>query len=84
VKSVKSEITGSDPADIFVVAEQFWRATQILRGEQPQPSSPPVVCAAFALELYLKCLIAMRPGATVPNDHNLKRLFDPIGRANSG
>jgi hypothetical protein len=73
VKSVKSEI-GVDPSNIFIVAEQFWRATRILRREEDRV--PPVVCAALALELYLKSLIAMRPGAKVPSDHNLKRLFD--------
>ena len=81
----KKEMEMSDGAlSIFIVAEQFWSATRILRREQDQPSSPPVVCAAFALELYLKSLIAMRPGARVPSDHNLKRLFDGLDAHTQG
>src|SRR5207302_6440823 len=75
VQSVKSEIL-ADPSDIFIVAEQFWRATRTLRREEDKV--PPVVCAALALELYLKSLLAMQPGAKVPIDHNLKRLFDRL------
>jgi len=76
-----------DPANIFLVADQF-RVTDkllhmILRGEltygkEPVPyevSVPMVTCAAFAFELYLKCLISMETGAAPPNTHELDKLF---------
>jgi hypothetical protein len=61
--------------NIFVVAEQFWRATNTLRTDDWRTApTPPIVCAAFALELYLKCLIAME-GKKPPLSHDLKKLF---------
>lgn len=76
-----------DPANIFIVAEQFRSADKmlhmILRGEltaggQPVPfevSAPMVTCAAFAFELYLKCLVSMETGFPPPNTHKLDHLF---------
>src|SRR5262249_46370125 len=59
------------------VAEQFWKATNILHDGWRIAPNPPIVCAAFALELYLKCLIAMEPGKKnrAPKCHNLHTLF---------
>jgi hypothetical protein len=39
---------------------------------------PSVVCAAFALELYFKCLRIMDKGA-YSDEHNLRALFDQLG-----
>jgi len=79
--------TKHDPANIFTVAEQFRSADKMLnlmlRQEltyegHPVPfdvSIPMVTCAAFALELYLKCLISMETGDRPPNTHDYVRLF---------
>lgn len=76
-----------DPASIFIVAEQFRSADKmmhmILNGDlqfQGQTVSfdvsvPMVTCAAFALELYLKCLISMETGQAPPNKHEFDYLF---------
>src|SRR5713101_6772909 len=76
-----------DPANIFIVAEQFRGADKmlhmILGGEltyqgDPVPfevSVPMVTRAAFALELYLKCLISMETGAAPPAKYECDYLF---------
>ena len=88
VAMVTTTATGKhNPANIFVVAEQFRFADKMLHlmldGElqyqgQRVPfdvSAPMVTCAAFALELYLKCLISMETGKAPPNRHECDYLF---------
>jgi HEPN domain-containing protein len=70
----------SDPLDIFVVADQFWHATDYLRRRKKNDVQNPIIaCAAFALELYLKCLFVMEGGQPT-NEHNLKKLFRKLSQ----
>jgi len=62
----------------FVVAEQFWKATNTLRDGWRTAPAPPIVCAAFALELYLKCLLTIE-GKKPPKSHDLQELFELLG-----
>ena len=76
-----------NPANIFVVAEQFRFADKMLnlmlngdlqyQGQRIpyDVSAPMVTCAAFSLELYLKCLISMEMGKAPPNRHECDYLF---------
>ena len=71
-----------DPVKIFVTAEQFryaskWLAQARGMGCQADVGIPAVTCAAMALELYLKCLIAME-GTKNPNIHDLRDLFEKL------
>jgi hypothetical protein len=79
--------------DLFVVAEQFRSAGKLavlmphlasthpafafLR-DWPNMPQPALVCSAFALELYLKCLIRMG-GKTYRRRHDLVELFGLVG-----
>jgi hypothetical protein len=71
-----------DAVVMFLVAEQYWKASHQLA----QPASredvafPTVVCAAFALEIYLKCLLVMQTGKFSPS-HNLKHIFGELPSA---
>jgi hypothetical protein len=79
-----------DPANIFIVADQFRHASKILNltisGDmifqgQRAPFDvrvPMATCSAFALELYLKCLIAMETGKKPPEIHELDKLFTKL------
>src|SRR5262249_11092561 len=79
-----------DPANIFIVADQFRHASKILHltlsGEmtiegQRVPFDvqvPMVTYSAFALELYLKCLIAMETRTKPPGIHDLDKLFKKL------
>jgi HEPN domain-containing protein len=71
-----------DPGDIFVVAEQFRNGSKLLNlGQSGFPFDVRMAmmsCAAFALELYLKCLIAMETGKAPPAMHDLQKLFDRL------
>ena len=84
------------PLDIFIVAEQFRFAGKLATLVTHHPSlkisqlafahdqnlpTATMVCAAFSLELYFKCLIRMekKPYQT---GHDLKKLFDFLGRRN--
>ena len=84
------------PLDIFIVAEQFRFAGKLATLVPHHPSlkisqlafahdqnlpTATMVCAAFSLELYFKCLIRMekKPYQT---GHDLKKLFDLFGRRN--
>jgi len=62
-----------DPKGVFQTAEVF-RASSIILGNQgPNYMFPMVICAAFSLELYMKCLILIEGGAS--KGHDLKDLF---------
>lgn len=39
------------------------------------PAIPSVVCGAFALELQLKCLVAIETGREPPRGHDLREIF---------
>ena len=76
-----------DPSNIFVVADQFRNASKVLNlalagvvtmAAEKVPfdvQMPMATCSAFALELYLKCLIAMETGKKPPGIHELDKLF---------
>jgi hypothetical protein len=71
-----------DPIHIFVHAEQFRNAERYLTSAPKQGFPLPVdmaipVCAAFALELYFKCLLAI-DGNPLPREHDLKKLFNKL------
>jgi hypothetical protein len=54
----------SGPANIFTVAEQFWSARNRLNSARSPRDvrMAAITCSAFALELYLECLIALETG----------------------
>jgi HEPN domain-containing protein len=70
---------GVDPSHIFVAAEQFRKAQQFLIENSPIEDTgiAAATCAAIALELYLKCLLA-EADEDVPAIHDLKELFDRL------
>ncbi len=79
-------MTKHDPADMFVVAEQYRNASKWLilapgYGWPPDVAMPGITCAAFAMELFLKCLIASETGK-VPETHDLRHLFNRVSKAN--
>jgi hypothetical protein len=81
------------PSSIFVVAEQFRHASKVLnltsagvltwhRERVPfDLQTPMVTCSAFALELYLKCLIAMETAEKPPEIHELDKLFKRLDQS---
>ncbi len=73
-----------DPALIFLQADGFSRAYNMLADQRHlSPSEaatigyPQIVISAFAIELYLKCLICIETGKA-PRGHHLKQLFDRL------
>jgi hypothetical protein len=85
-KSTSKPAAAPDPLEIFVTAESFFAASTHLHRDLlgPKPDRrliiPTTVLRAFALELHMKCLIALETG-TSPWGHSLKDLFNalPIG-----
>jgi hypothetical protein len=83
------------PVNVFVVAEQFRLASKLATLAPLLPdkyadfefvrglrmSLAEMACSAFALELYLKCLIRMEKKAYQLN-HNLERLYNILGIRN--
>jgi hypothetical protein len=67
----------ADPKTVFSQAEVFRTGSQILGGYLPNLAIPWVVCAAFSLELYLKCLLLIEGGST-EKKHDLEKLFANI------
>jgi hypothetical protein len=68
-----------DPLKIYLQAQGFHAAQNVLVGItdpniMPLLASPAMVLAAFASELYLKCLLILETGRTPPT-HHLKSLF---------
>jgi hypothetical protein len=71
--------TKADPHDIFLSAIEFEQATRIL-GKLPYlvfVGDPFAVLGAFAVELYLKCLLMLDTGASV-RGHNLRKLYNSL------
>ena len=74
-----------DPSKIFQHASHFHESARRLRDSVPhdRPDQVPLIAhpsmtlSAFASEVYLKCLLCAETG-DVPNDHNLKALFDRL------
>lgn len=69
-----------DPLQIYVQANSFQSALHFLSSnEDPNHMAavafPAVVLAAFASELFLKCIICIE-GKPVPHWHDLKSLYD--------
>jgi hypothetical protein len=74
--------SNTDPADIFVVADQYRNAAKWIilaenRGWPPDVKMPGITCSAFALELYFKSLLAMEHSA-IPESHDLLHLFNRL------
>lgn len=84
------------PLDIFIVAEQFRFASKLATLVPHHPAlripalafahdtnlpTASMVCSAFSLELYFKCLIRMGR-KSFGREHDLAKLFALIGRRN--
>jgi hypothetical protein len=73
----------TDPQRIFKAAEVFLEASILLHDNvvltQLRMAVPWGVTGAFALELYLKCLLTIECGM-YPEDHDLKELFRNLPR----
>lgn len=78
------QIPASNARDIFVSAEDFrltYERLTLLPASEPdtiRTLGPQVVCAAFAVELYLKCILVDAGLKTLPNKHNLAFLYQQI------
>jgi hypothetical protein len=82
---------GLDPLKIFLHAGSFHKRYDLLsksvmpseEGAVPDEqlvgliAHPAMVLSVFASELYIKCLLCME-GGSVPNGHNLKKLFEGL------
>src|SRR3977135_3771278 len=74
-----------DPRRMFLLAEEFLRASRLLAQIHRQPDfprdkwvpRPSIMLAAFSLELFFKCLYVLDHGKTVRQlrTHNLETLF---------
>src|SRR6516164_930635 len=84
------------PVDIFIVAEQFrftgklatliphhpvFRIPQLAFAHDQNLPTASMVCAAFSLELYFKCLIRIGR-KSFGKEHDLLKLFALVGRRN--
>jgi hypothetical protein len=74
-----------NPRQIFVVADQYrngskWLILAESNGWPHDVRMAGVTCASFALELFLKCLLAME-GKDVPDLHDLWHLFARLNKA---
>jgi hypothetical protein len=74
-----------DPADIFVVAEQYrngakWLILSQTHGWPFDVRMAAVMCASFALELFFKCLLAME-NKIAPDLHDLWQLFARLDKS---
>jgi hypothetical protein len=77
------------PRGLFQQAESFFQsavllfnnATQIPRYFNPQFIFPSLVCEAFSLELYLKCVIVIEE-SEYPATHDLEKLYALITAEN--
>jgi hypothetical protein len=74
-----------DARQIFMQAEQFHNACRLLGRFAARfnrnVSIPSMICSAFALELYLKCLIILA-GRKAPHIHNRENLFKLVDSDN--
>src|ERR1700723_3619787 len=73
-----------DPAAIFLIGDQYHNASQFLAvatkgGVAHDFRMPAIVCAAFALELFFKCLVTTETGKT-PGIHDLRQLFNALNK----
>jgi hypothetical protein len=70
-----------DPLPIYMQAERFRIADHVLRSDQillqygPSVGAPTLVLAAFASELFFKCLFVIETGRPAPEIHELRKLF---------
>jgi hypothetical protein len=73
--------TATDPFKIYMNAERFRIADDLLRQDHilqafgSAIASPSMVLAAFASELYLKCLFVVETGRPPISTHELRKLF---------
>lgn len=76
---LKLTTSSIDPIPIFLMGEQYRRASHhLVESEQlDDVTMPAAVCAAFALELYFKSLVALDSGQAV-RSHDLRVLFDRL------
>ncbi len=76
------------PRGLFMQAESFFRSAKLLFHHATQMATfnppymfPSIVCEAFSLELYLKCLIVFE-GSTYRGTHDLEQLYGLVSVAN--
>ncbi|MGA2483347.1 MAG: hypothetical protein ABSF92_09530 [Candidatus Acidiferrales bacterium] len=67
-------VVKADPKGIFGTAEVYLTGASMLANRLPDLMFPWVMCSAFSLELYLKCLILVERG-TLEKGHDLADLF---------
>ena len=75
-----------DPREMFILAEEFLRASRFLAGAQRQSGFPPkdevprpnVMIHAVSFELFLKCLFVLDRSRPPERTHNLKDLFQSL------
>ncbi len=73
------------PADVYVNALSFIAAVTALNRSDADGVdkillyTPTVVCEAFALELFIKCLHEIR-GTTPERNHDVETLFNALGQ----
>jgi len=89
-KKLGSRFDGKkDPVrGLFMQAESFYRSANLLfhHATQMGPFNPPymfpsIVCEAFSLELYLKCLIT-KEGSEDFGTHDLEQLYGLVSAGN--
>jgi HEPN domain-containing protein len=73
-----------DPSEIFVQADCFCKALEILCEVNPNDTQaiviigePGMVLGTLTIELFLKCLVSIESG-DVPGIHNLRELFGEL------
>ena len=73
-----------DPSKIFVQADCFCKALEILCGVNPNDTQatvitgePGMVLGALTIEMFLKCLVSIDTG-DIPRIHNLRELFGKL------
>lgn len=73
----------AEPHEIFVQAEYFQQATQLLAKTSREKNAglviPASTCGSFALELFIKCLLAIQnPKNEFPAIHSLSTLYSKL------
>lgn len=68
-----------DARAIFTSAEDFWHASRkLFTAENWRVTGPQIVCGAFAIELFLKCILVDCGATTIPAKHDLLLIYNNI------
>lgn len=82
--SSRISMSQPNPENVSKVAGAFAQSGGMLltagtQGNRPQQTFPGIVCSAFSLELYLKCLILLE-GNKYTGTHKLDKLFQKLSQ----